>query len=427
MTPQRPEPDTVPGGALAGCRVLELSHSSAAVAGRVLADLGAEVIKIEPVGGEPARRAEPAFHDESGGRHSLSFLAFNLNKRSVTLDLDTSAGREILGRLAAASDIVVLDWERVGTPQEADRLHEICAAGNPRLVFCEIWPYGRGPYETTAATDLTLQAQGGHLYLNGDTDRPPVRISAPVATVQGGVEAASAALMAYYHAVRTGLGQRVDVSLQSCVVWTMLNTTMTWQCMGIDEIRGGSVKKERGNSFFTRLVWPCADGHIQFGPVGGGGGKAREVSFGTLVEWMRAEGHFADILLAHDWNGEARFTVPQEAYDEVTEVIGAFLRTRTMAELIERGMKRRILLAPVYSVPQLLEAEQLVARGFFREVKDDRRGATALHPGPFARLSGTPIVDFRPAPEAGADTADVLGTAGLTPVELDSLRAAEAI
>jgi crotonobetainyl-CoA:carnitine CoA-transferase CaiB-like acyl-CoA transferase len=416
-----------PGAALAGCRVLELSQSAAAVAGRVLADLGAEVLKIEPPGGEAARHAEPAFDGADGQRHGFAFLAFNLGKRSVTLDVASAAGQEILGRLAAASDIVVVDWERVGTPEEADRLRALCTGANPRLVFCEIWPYGRGEFENTAATDLTIQAQGGHLSLNGDTDRPPARVSAPVAVLAGGAEAASAALMAYYHALRTGEGQRVDVSMQACVIWTLLNTTMTWQCMGIDEIRGGAVKKERGNPFFTRLVWPCKDGFIQFGPVGGGGGSARDISLNALIEWMREEGFFDEILLAHDWNGPSRFSVPQEAYDAVTEVIGAFIATRSMDELIERGMKQRILLAPIYTVPQLLQAEQLVARGFFREVRDDGRGATALHPGPFARLSETPIVDLRPAPEAGADTREVLASAGLSSSEISALRHAEVI
>ncbi len=418
---------TGPGAALAGCRVLELSHSAAAVAGRVLADLGAEVIKIEPPGGEQARKAEPAFDGADGQRHGFRFLAFNLGKRSVTVDIGSAAGREILGRGAAPRDIVLTDWERVGSPEEADRLRALCTAANPRLVFCEIWPYGRGEYEDTVATDLTIQAQGGHLYLNGDADRPPVRVSVPVAVLAGGAEAAGAALMAYYHALRTGEGQRVDVSLQACVIWTLLNTTMTWQCMGIDEVRGGAVKKERGNSFFTRLVWPCKDGFIQFGPVGGGGGKARDISLAALVEWMRAEGFYDEILVAHDWNGPNRFTVPQEAYDAVTEVIGAFIATRTMDELVERGMKQRILLAPIYTVPQLLRAEQLVARGFFREVPDERRGATALHPGPFARLSETPLADLRPAPAAGADTGEVLAAAGLTPSEISALRQAEAI
>ena len=111
----------------------------------------------------------------------------------------------------------------------------------------------------------------------------------------------------------------------------------------------------------------------------------------------------------------------------MTEVIGAFIATRTMDELIDRGMKQRILLAPIYTVPQLLQAEQLAARGFFCEVPDPRRGATALHPGPFARLSETPIVGFRPAPDAGADTGEVLAAVGLTASEISALRHAELI
>ncbi|WP_433382313.1 CaiB/BaiF CoA transferase family protein [Streptosporangium sp. CA-115845] len=414
-------------GALDGCRVLEISHLAAAVAGKVLADLGADVVKIEPRGGEPARTAEPTYADGNGQRHGLEFLAFNLGKRSVTLDLNGEAGREILGRLARTADIVLLDWERIADPGEADRLREICTRDNPALVWCEIWPYGRGDYETTRASELTLQAQGGHLNLNGETDRPPVMISAPVATTQSGVEAASAALMAYYHAIRTGVGQRVDVSVQACVVWTLLNTTMTWQCMGVDEVRGGSVKKERGNTFFTRLVWPCRDGFIQFGPVGGGGGAVREHSYTTLVDWMRQEGYHRPILDAYDWNGPGRFDVPQEAYDEVTEAIGAFIRDRTLDELIESGMKRRILLAPIYSVSQLLEAEQLVARDFFRRVEDERRDAGALHPGPFARLSRTPLAEPRPAPLAGADTVEVLAEIGFGADDIDLLIAGEAV
>jgi crotonobetainyl-CoA:carnitine CoA-transferase CaiB-like acyl-CoA transferase len=425
MTRERTEETTVQATrALAGCRVLELSHHAAALAGKVLADLGADVVKIEPRGGERARRAEPTHVDGRGQRHGIGFLAFNGNKRSVCLDVATDAGRELLGRLSRTADIVLLDWERIGDPDEADRLRQLCTAANPALVWCEVWPYGRGEHERTLATELTLQAQGGHLYLNGEIDRPPVQVSAAVATAQSGVEAASAALMAYYHAVRTGEGQRVDVSVQECVVWTLLNTTMTWQCMGIDEIRGGSVKKERGNDFYTRLVWPCKDGFIQFGPVGGGGGAVREASYAALVAWMREEGFDSPILEAHDWNGPARFTVPQAAYDEVTASIGDFLRTRTLDELVEKGMKRRILLAPIHSVAQLLEAEQLVDRGFYREVRDEARDATARHPGAFARLSATPLREPGPAPEVGADTDEVLRETGVGADEIAVLVAA---
>jgi crotonobetainyl-CoA:carnitine CoA-transferase CaiB-like acyl-CoA transferase len=202
--------------ALAGCRVLELSHAAGALAGRVLADLGAEVVKIEPPGGEPGRKAEPLVNLPNGEGLSAFWLAFNVSKRSVCLDIDTAEGARDFVDLARTADIVVTDFERLNLA-DCDRLCALALASNPALVWVEIWPFGRGaPHENYPGTDTIVQALGGHLFLNGDIDRPPVRIGLPVAIMQGGAEAASAALMAYYHRLRTGHGQRVDVSMQEC-------------------------------------------------------------------------------------------------------------------------------------------------------------------------------------------------------------------
>jgi Predicted acyl-CoA transferases/carnitine dehydratase len=253
--------------ALGGMRVLEISALAGAVAGRVLADLGAEVIKIEPEGGEPFRRSPPLV-PTALGEESAAWLAYNHGKRSVTLD--PVADPEGFAALCAGADIVVTDWERLDL-DTMDLLAGVARAANPALVWCEVLPFGRsGPYERYAATDTVLQALGGHLYLNGDVDRPPVRISLPVGAIQGGAEAASAALMAHWHALKTGQGQRVDVSVQACIVWTLLNSTMAWQILGLNEMRGGAIRKERANRFYTRLVWETKDGFVFFGPVGAG-------------------------------------------------------------------------------------------------------------------------------------------------------------
>lgn len=175
--------------ALEGVRVLEFSALSGAVAGRVLADLGAEVVKVEPVGGEPFRRSLPQV-PTALGQESAAWLAFNHGKKSVTLDVDTPAGLERFAALAASADIVITDWQRMDLAT-MDRLAAVAKERNPSMVWTEILPFGRGaPYQDYAATDTTLQALGGHLYLNGDVDRPPVRISLPVGLVQGGADAA---------------------------------------------------------------------------------------------------------------------------------------------------------------------------------------------------------------------------------------------
>lgn len=393
--------------------MLELSNSAAAVAGRTLADLGAEVIKIEPPGGEPGRQRSPLCSSADGSTISWFWLAFNMNKRSVTLDIDEPEDRDRLRELCATADVVLIDYERISTPAAADELRRAIGGDRAELVWTEIWPYGRGgSFEELPGSDLVAQATGGHLHLNGDEDRAPVAIGLPVALMQGGVEAASASMMAYYHRLRTGRGQLVDVSMQECVVWTLLNTTMMWQLLGRDEARGGAVRKERANTYYTRLVWECANGYVHFGPVGGGGGLARERSYAALVSWMSEEGADDPILTARGWNDADQYAISQDEYDRVAEVIGRFLRTKTVEELMERAVRERILLAPVSSVGQVLANPHLRERDFFVSVPDLVPGHDVVVPGPYARLSATPIRPFAPPPAPGADTVAVLAGLG---------------
>ncbi|MDE2363612.1 MAG: CoA transferase [Hyphomicrobiales bacterium] len=393
----------VPACALAGVRVLELSYFAAAVAGRTLSSLGAEVIKIEPPGGELARLRSPCARLEDGSQLSYDWLAFNVGKRSVCIDLDTEQGLAAFSRLTASADIVVSDFQRLSI-EESNRLAAIARSANPKMIWTEILPFGRGePYQSYPATDTILQALGGHLFLNGDIDRPPVRIGVPVALVQGGVEAASAALMAYYHVVRGGPGQRVDISIQECIVWTLLNTTMAWQILGLTEMRGGAVRKERANRFYTRLVWHCLDGYVFFGPVGGGGGAAREKSYAALLKWMREDGFEDEILTRHEWNGDKQFDIPQEDYDAVTAVISRFISSKSTERLMTRAVAERILLAPISAIRDVFENEHFCKRGFYELIDDQTRGLTLAYPARWANLSATPLSPLLPSPSPGQD------------------------
>ena len=405
--------DTAAGdGALNGLRVLEIAHLAAAVAGDVFRDLGAEVVKIEPPGGEAARTLAPLAKAPDGERVSCAWLAFNGGKKSVCLDLEAPAGVDAFARLCAEADIVVSDFERLSLA-ECDRLATIAESANPKIIWTEILPFGRGtPHENFPATDTVLQALGGHLFLNGDIDRAPVRIGLPVGLIQGGAEAASAALMAYYFRLKTGQGQRVDVSVQECIIWTLLNTTMAWQILELIEMRGGAIRRERANRFYTRCVWPCVDGHIFFGPVGGGGGSAREKSYASLLEWMAEEGIKDSILTAFDWNGPGQFAIPQEAYDGVTEVIRKFVASKTRDELISRAVANRILLAPISDIAGILANPQFRSRGLFERCDDHERGLSLEYPSRWVRLSETPLGGPAPAPSPGQDDATLLDFAG---------------
>jgi crotonobetainyl-CoA:carnitine CoA-transferase CaiB-like acyl-CoA transferase len=394
-------------GALAGVRVLELGHAAAAVTGRILADLGADVIKIERSGGEPARWQEPVVRLPNGERLNPFWLAFNVSKRSITLDFDSPDALHRFAAVARTADIVITDFQRLSL-KEADHLYTHARQSNPALVWAEVLPFGRGaPFENHPAGELVLQALGGHLCLNGDIDCPPVRISLPVGIMQGGAEAASAALMAYFHRLKSGRGQRVDVSIQECVTWTLLNSTMIWQLLEIDEIRGGAVRMERTNKFYTRLVWPCADGYITIAPVGGGFGVVRERSYAALVAWMAEDGITDELLTARDWNGKDAFRISQDDYNRVAEIIGGFIQRKTKRELMERAVKHQILLAPISGIKDIFENPHLRARGLYDQLSDPARTTRLEYPVVWANLNRTPLRRPTPAPKPGEHDVEI--------------------
>ncbi|MGD9961964.1 CoA transferase [Nocardioides sp.] len=401
---------------LTGFRALELGYSGASVCGRYLSDLGVEVVKVEDPSGADRSLHAPRHRDTEGYRLSHFWLAYNVGKRSISLDVRTALGREILDYLFPAFDIVLVDHTWAHDGRTADQLFERASAANPTLIWGEIWPYGRGEVaDQLLGTELTAQAAGGHMYLNGDADRPPVAVGLPVATLQAGVELAGAVTAALYGRLRDGIGDRISVSMQECVVGTLLNTTMTWQLLQHEEMRGGEVRRERSNSYFTRIVWPCADGYVHMSPVGGGGGEVRRRSYTALVDWMVEDGHDHEILHRPEWNSTENVSdIPQDEYDAVVDVIRRFLMTKTSAEIMKRAVDHFMLAAAVSSVPQVLENEHLNARSYFTRVEGIVGDRSALLPGQFARFSETPLKPITHPPRLGEATEELLAMAGYT-------------
>lgn len=393
-------------GPLRGVRVVDLTDECGALAGRALADLGATVTKVERPGGDRARHRGPLAPDG----WSLQWWGANTGKRLVEHDRETEAGRAAILELVERADILV---ESLGTRRMAELGLdvELLRERNPGLVHVSVTPFGStGPYADFLAADITLQAMGAHMYVTGDPDRPPLSIGVEVAYAHAGAEAAAAALMAYYESLESGRGQHVDVSAQQCVVWTLLNSTMTWQLAGRNDQRGGAYRRERGLDLVTRFVWECADGYVHFVPVGGGGGHARQRSFDAVIEWMTELGYDDPILRAFDWNGEDSQSLRQEDYDRLAEKLDEFLRIKSVRELYEFAVERRVLLAPVMSVAEILDADpQLEARAAWRQVALPT-GQTVRVPGPFAKFSATPLRSEMAPGTIGADGAPVLMT-----------------
>ncbi|MBI3457909.1 MAG: CoA transferase [Candidatus Rokubacteria bacterium] len=400
-------------GPLSGYRALDLTDGRGALAGRILADLGVDVVKIEPPGGEADRIALPWAGDVAGPTRSLAWLPANFGKRSVALDLETPSGRTALVRLVVTADFLLesfppghlaargLGWEQL-------------ARDHPALILTSITAFGQtGPRATWKATDLTLMALGGSALVCGDRDRPPLRIGVPQAWYHAATEAVVATLVAHHWRERTGVGQWVDVAAQGVIVRTLMSET------GFPVLHDGLFPVRHGpnvayGGYRRRVIFPVKDGHVAFLLAGGAVGA---VSMRALIAWMDEEGEAAPSLRDKAWEAwdyaGLRSLGPEAAqteFDEVEAAVAAFLARRTKQQLYEEALRRRIMLAPVSEPRDLLESVQLLARGFFVSIEQPGLGPLTV-PGPFARFSTTPLT-ARPAPEPGQHTAEVLHGVG---------------
>src|SRR5262245_41154888 len=241
-------------------RVLDLSTQRGLLCGQILADVGADVIHVEPPGGSPARRLGPFAGDVVDPDRSLFWWAQTRNQRAVTLDLETAEGRDILRRLVAGAHFLI-ESDEPGAMTARGLGPDALLAINPALVHVSITPFGDdGPKARWAASDLVLLAAGGPLFLTGDDDRPPVRLPIPQAWFHAAAEAAVAAMIAHHERQRSGRGRHVDVSAQQAVT---LATQSYSLCAAVHapQVRrmAGGIKHGKLNA---RFVYPARDGFV---------------------------------------------------------------------------------------------------------------------------------------------------------------------
>jgi crotonobetainyl-CoA:carnitine CoA-transferase CaiB-like acyl-CoA transferase len=382
---------------LSRVRVLDLCDASGFLAGRILAELGADVVLLEPPGGHPERARGPKLPAGPDAERSVRWQALNASKRSAELDLETEAGREVLLGLCARAD-VLLECFAPGWLARRGLGVDVLEREAPRLVHCSMTPFGsEGPRSHYRSSDLVNVAMGGNAALTGDPERSPVRCSAPTSHLHAAPEAALAVVMALQAREQTGRGQHVDVSLQECQLATLVTSPGQLGRMG---------RRSRGGARLgrTREIWPTRDGHVSFGLRGG---PARIPNLIATVELMAEHGLAPAWLRSFDWSGYNHNTQSDAEIQRFEEVFGAFFRTRTMRELYEEALTRRILLAPCNDSREVLEHAQLRARGFFARI--DAPGASSIElPSGFAHSTAHPIGVRGPAPRVGEHTAEVL-------------------
>ncbi|MDO8491660.1 MAG: CoA transferase [Dehalococcoidia bacterium] len=387
-------------------RVLDLTHGGCLIAGRVLGDLGADVIQIEPPGGNPSRNIGPFYEDDPHSEKSLFWFAYAANKRGVTLDVATRDGRDIFKKLAASADFVIESFPP-GYMESLGLGYDTLSKINPRVILTSITPFGQtGPKAHHEASDLTAWAAGGQLYASGEPDRPPNWISYPQAYLQAGVEAASASLIAHWHTEMSGEGQQVDVSVQECVVGLLMNAVQFWDMNRITVRRIGyrlpSPRLSMG------LGYACKDGWVS-SYVLGGSALGFTPHMRELVKWLEEEGMAPEWLKDFDWVNEMDASkLTQEKYDRIEEPFVRFFKTKTKQELLDRALRgKHVLIGPVQTPGDIAEDRQLRERDFWVDVEHPELNAELKYCGPFAKLGETPCEIRRRAPLIGEHNEDI--------------------
>ncbi|MYB22501.1 MAG: CoA transferase [Chloroflexi bacterium] len=395
---------------LSDVRVLDLTDDRGLIGGMILADLGADVIAIEPTSGNTARRRGPfADGSNTGGiEDSLTWQSYSRGKRSVVLDLESYTGREHFLELARSADAVI-ESSDVGVMDALGIGYDALSEVNPGLIYAAITPFGStGPKAGWAATDITVAAAAGPMIQSGDRDRPPLRVGLPQTALHAGAEAALGVLMGLHERSRSGRGQFIDVSAQAAYAQATQS--------GIVAAANNSGQFERSavgaalGPLEIRLFWPCKDGHVAITYLFG---AAIGPFTDRLMQYALEEGYCDQETRDKDWLNYTNLILsgqePITEYLRCCDVVGALCADKTKAELFQVAQERRLLLVPVSTMDDLDANEHLAARSYWREV--ERGGTSVKFPGPFARLSESPIEYVRPAPMLGEHTDDVLSEA----------------
>lgn len=395
---------------LSPTRVLDLSGARGIFCGFVLAELGADVVCVEPPGGSTARRQAPFAGGEAGAERSLFWWAYARGRRSVTLDPESPADRGDLLRLVDGADVLV----ESRTPGEMERLglgFDELARRHPGLVYVSVTPFGQtGPKAQWAASDLTVYAASGALWLTGDADRAPVRISVPQAFLHAGAEAAAAALVALHERRSSGRGQHVDVSAQQALTLATQSDILSAavNSAGASRTAGGG----KVGPLTLRLRYPARDGHVSITHLFG---HAFGPASARLMEAVCEDGFCDEELRDKDWIAIASNIVkgeePVETHDRAKEAIAAWTGSKTKAELLEIAMKRRLLMAPAWTLRDVASNAQLEDRRYFQPLDRPDGEGKARQLGPFVRADGEAPSAAKPAPRLGAHTAEVLAEA----------------
>jgi crotonobetainyl-CoA:carnitine CoA-transferase CaiB-like acyl-CoA transferase len=387
-------------GPLAGIKVLELAQIMAGpTCGLMLADLGADVIKVERVpGGDDTRMMNrPSVRGESA-----AFMAMNRNKRGIALNLKLPAAQEALKRMVVRADVLTENY-RKGTMEKLGMGYEALKALNPGLIYCSISGYGRtGPYADKGGYDLIAQGRSGLMSITGEPGRAPAKSGAPVCDINAGLLAALGVVSAYIHRLKTGEGQLVDTSLFEAGIQQTYWQSAIYFATGEVPGPGGSAHHLSA----PYQAFRAADGWLTIGGA-------------NQANWER----MVRVLGAPEWLSDPRFKTNADRMANLEALVGvmnARLKTRTVVEWVRLLEAEGVPCGPINSIADMAADPQALARRMVVELDHPRAGPTRTLGLPI-KLSASPGAVARPAPLLGQHTREVLAEFGFSASEIEAL------
>lgn len=403
MTTNSPPTTDTRTGPLAGVTVLELAHVMAGpTCGRMLADLGADVIKVERVpGGDDSRKDTIAAL--GGDRDSHAFMMMNRNKRGIALDLKSDDGKRVLRKLLAHADVLLENY-RHDTIAKLGFSYDNLKSEFPRLIYCAVSGFGRsGPYRERGGFDLVAQGMSGLMGITGEgAGRPPVKVGAPVTDITAGILAGLGIVSALYSRERTGRGQFVDTSLfEAGVVFSYWHAAI---CFATGDAPGALGSAHPLNAPYQ--AYETSDGWITIGAA-------------NQANWLR----LVDTLNADELKDDDRFKDNRGRMthlDELNAILSRYFRTRSTSEWLGELEKAGVPAGPILSIKDMLADPQVIARDMVPETVHPKHGKVKTIGCP-VKFSETPASVTRPAPLYGQHTREVLREYGFSEADVERL------
>jgi len=405
-------------------RILDLTTDRAFICGRALSDFGAEVIKIEKPGGDPARFKGPFYKDQADPEKNLTWFAFNSNKKGITLDIETAEGQEIFKKLVKTADAVAESF----APGYLDSIglgYKDLSQINPGIVLTSMTGFGQeGPYRDYKDPDIVVRALGGLIYTAGYEDRPPLTVSYHHTHYLGAMNGAVGTMIALSQRALTGQGQHVDaITQQALDIVCSAEIEGPYAFFGEIPTRHGRARAAvtliDGSTFYNPLLWECKDGYIALNLLLNPTAAKNNLS---MMDFIKQDGISIGSFESWEWEEKSWEDMSREQAEELMEVLGKFFKNHTKDELLKLATENRFQLGPCNNAGDVLKYPQLLDRGFWKEIEHPELGKSLKYPGGAVMTTQGRIGVRRRAPLIGEHNDEIYQELGFSSDELKNLK-----